>query len=150
MKLNIVFCLFLSAIGFQCEAQAGDTIKIKALLERESATWRSGDVKGHADCWQIQPYSTILVSTSDGGFIDVPPGFMLNPPAGSMGKGGYAVSSHFKISIHENSAWVSHDEISTATDSTKSYSSEIRLLEKINGQWKLVGQSIHVYEKLSR
>jgi len=28
----------------------------------------------------------------------------------------------------------------------KTYSHEIRLLEKINGNWKLVGQTIHVYK----
>jgi hypothetical protein len=42
-------------------------------------------------------------------------------------------------------AWVSHDEESTAKDGHKSYSAEIRLLEKIDGQWKLVGQSIQLH-----
>jgi hypothetical protein len=32
-----------------------------------------------------------------------------------------------------------------AMDGKKSYSYEIRILEKIDGQWKLVGQSIHLY-----
>ena len=147
MKLCIAFSLIAFASCFQCEAQVNDTVKIRELLERESATWRSGDVKAHADCWYIQPYSTILVSTIDGRFIEVPPNAIINPPAGSMGKGGYAVNNHYKISIHDMSAWVSHDEVSTGADSSKTYSTEIRLLEKINGQWKLVGESIHLHSK---
>jgi hypothetical protein len=118
---------------------------IKALLEKESATWRSGDIKEHADCWHIQPYSRILVSTADGTVLDVPPSFMINPPANSIGHGGTSINSNYKMSIHGNNAWVSHNEESTDKDGKKSYSFEIRILEKINGKWKLVAQSIHLY-----
>ena len=62
-----------------------------------------------------------------------------------VGKGGSAANSNYKFSIHANDAWVSHDEKSTAKDGTVTYSHEIRLLEKINNEWKLVGQSIHIY-----
>lgn len=120
---------------------------IKKLLERESATWRSGDVKEHADCWHIQPYSRILVSAGDGAVYDVPPASIINPPANSMGKGGYSINTNYKMSINGNSAWVSHNEESVTPDGEKTFSYEIRLLEKINGDWKLVGQSIHIYKK---
>lgn len=62
-----------------------------------------------------------------------------------MGDGGSSVNSNYKMSIHGDHAWVSHDEISTAKDGEKTYSHEIRILEKIDGQWKLVAQSIHAY-----
>ncbi len=139
--------LFISTfLSIFIQAQSPDTTAIKALLEKEAATWRSGDVKGHADCWHIQPYSRILVSTTDGNCYDVPPGQVINPAPGSMGKGGQALLSNFRFSIHDEHAWVSHDEISTAADGSKSYSHEIRILEKIKGEWKLVGQSIHLYK----
>lgn len=117
---------------------------IKQLLEKESATWRSGNVKAHADCWQIQSYSKILVSTGDGRVIDVPPSTMINPPSNAIGKGGVSINSNYKINISGHNAWVSHDEVSTANDGVKTYSYEIRILEKIKGKWKLVGQSIHI------
>lgn len=130
-----------------CHAQTiNDSTLIKQLLEKESATWRSGNTEEHAACWHIQPYSKILVSTTDGKCFDVPPSSVINPPAGMAGKGGSAVNSNYLFSITKNTAWVSHDEISTAADGTKSYSHEIRLLEKIKGEWKLVGQSIHLYK----
>jgi hypothetical protein len=122
-----------------------DTAAIKVLLEKEAATWRSGDVKAHAECWQIRPYSRILVSTTDGKCFDVPPANVVNPPGGKLGNGGFAVLSSCLFSINGSNAWVSHDEVSTAMDGKQTYSHEIRILEKINGQWKLVGQSIHLY-----
>lgn len=142
-SLLLFACIFLSVI---LHAQSHDTTAIKTLLKKEAATWRSGDVKGHADCWHIQPYSRILVSTADGQCYDVPPEQVINPASGAMGKGGYAELIGPRFSINGRSAWVSHDEISTAADGTKSYSHEIRLLEKIKGEWKLVGQSIHLYK----
>lgn len=116
---------------------------IIALLEKESATWRSGDVEAHADCWAIKPYSRILVSTQDGNSIDVPPAIMLNPPANMMGSGGTSKNSDYKMNISGDHAWVSHDEESITKEGVTSYTYEIRILEKIDGKWKLVGQSIH-------
>jgi hypothetical protein len=71
---------------------------------------------------------------------------MKNTDPATMGNGGFSVNTNYKISIQKNSAWVSHDELSTSKEGTKSYSYEIRLLEKIKGEWKLVGQSIHIYK----
>jgi hypothetical protein len=122
-----------------------DTTAIQQLLEKESATWRSGDFKAHSDCWHIQPYSRILVSTAKGETFDVPPALMKDPNA-KMGDGGSSENSNYKMSIQGDYAWVSHEEVSTAKDGIKTYSHEIRMLEKVEGTWKLVGQSIHVYE----
>jgi hypothetical protein len=121
-----------------------DSTAIQQLLEKESATWRSGDFAAHSDCWHIQPYSRILVSTTAGETFDVPPARMKDPDA-PMGDGGTSVNSNYKMSIQGDHAWVSHDEISTSRDGQKTYSHEIRILEKVKGEWKLVGQSIHQY-----
>ncbi len=121
-----------------------DSVSIIRLLEKESATWRSGDVAGHASCWVIRPYSRILISTGDGRVIDLPPQMMVTPPEGSMGKGGSSVNSDYKMDIRDNTAWVSHQEESTTKEGKKSRTFEIRMLEKMEGGWKLVGQSIHV------
>lgn len=144
---KVLFGFFFTSffVAGYCQT-ANEEEAIKQLLEKESSTWRSGDIKGHADCWHIQPYSRILVSTGDSTVFDVPPEVMVNPPSNSIGKGGTSVNTNYKIAIHGDNAWVSHNEESTSKDGRKSYSYEIRILEKINGQWKLVGQSIHVYK----
>ena len=136
--------------NFKCKryyfSQTKDEVAIKRLLEKESATWRAGDVKAHASCWVIKPYSKILISTGDSTLLDILPNTMINPPAALVGRGGTSTNTDYKMNISGNNAWVSHKEISTATDNSKTFSYEIRILEKINGSWKLVGQSIHVYK----
>lgn len=145
MIKNILFIVLLT-IAFDVSAQfAKDSALIKELLQKDAATWRANDIKAHAECWSIKPYSRILISTADGHCYDVPPMNTVNPPSGKLGNGGYAVMSNFTFSIQKKHAWVSHDEMSVAVDGSKSYSHEIRMLEKIKGEWKLVGQSIHLY-----
>jgi hypothetical protein len=134
----------LSLSLLSCNQKVDETVAIKTVLEKESATWRAGDMKGHAACWHIQPYSKILISTTEGVMIDVPPAIMITPT--TMGDGGTSANSNYQFSVHGNSAWVSHDEISTSKDGKNTYSHEIRMLEKIDGQWKIVGQSIHQYK----
>jgi hypothetical protein len=144
MKCNFSLFLIASLIFLSCQLKTDESAAIKKLLEKESATWRAGDFKGHADCWQIQSYSRILVSTTDGNTYDVDPENINNPKA-AMGNGGVSVNTNYKINITGNNAWVSHNEESTSKEGKKTFSYEIRILEKIKGQWKLVAQSIHLY-----
>ncbi len=145
MKKIITLTLYISIFNCGQAQRLTDTAAIRAVLVQEAATWRSGDAKAHAACWHIQPYSRILVSLADGTTIDVPPAAMKDTSIHKMGNGGAAVMSNYKVAVTGNSAWVSHDEVSTDKTGNKTYSYEIRLLEKINRQWKLVGQSIHLY-----
>ena len=145
MKRLQIYCL-IAFLFYGCTPDVDDNIAIKKLLEKESATWRSGDAKGHADCWNIEPGTSVLVSTADGRAFDVPVDKITNPAPGSMGKGGRAENSNYKISIEGNMAFVTHKELSYTTDNSKSYSYEMRILKKINGEWKLVAQSIHLYD----
>lgn len=146
MKCHLTFYLLIaiSLTGYSQNKEESELIK--KLLEKESATWRAQDSKGHSDCWYIQPYSRILVSTPKGETFDVPPAAMMNTKPEAMGNGGFAINTNYKMSIKGKTAWVSHDEESTAKDGKKTFSYEIRLLEKIKNKWKLVGQSIHIYK----
>lgn len=146
MKQKLTLCLLI-AISLAGYSQKTDEAEsIKKLLEKESATWRAQDSKGHTECWHIQPYSRILVSTLEGKTYDVPPAAMIDTKPEAMGNGGYAVQTNYKMSINGDTAWVSHDEESTSKEGKKTLSYEIRMLEKIKNQWKLVGQSIHIYK----
>ena len=102
----------------------------------------------YADCWKIQPYTRVVLSTADGKMIDVPPAIMRKTRRQNMvGSGGTFSVSNVKISVMGNSAWVSHDEESVSKDGKKSYTVEFKMLEKINGDWKIVGMSLHAYNK---
>ena len=137
--------LLLAVAAGGCAPPVDEPSAIQRVLEQESASWRAGDVPAHAACWHIKPYSRILVSTPDGKTFDVPPASMRTAAAG-MGQGGTSVNTHYHIQVAADRAWVSHDEVSTARDGHQTYSHEIRLLEKIGHEWKLVAQSIHVYK----
>ncbi len=144
MKRTLLLALFAISVTNSYSQKTSAEDAIKKVLEKESASWRSGDVKAHAACWFLQPYSRILVSTGDGKVFDVPVSSMINPSPNSMGKGGTSSNSNYKISVSGKNAWVSHDEESISPDGFKTYSSEFRILEKIKGEWKLVGQSIMI------
>lgn len=75
----------------------------------------------------------------------MPPAAMLQASP-NMGQGGTSVNSNYKMSIHGDNAWVSHNEESTSKSGEKTYSYEIKMLEKTDGEWKLVGESIHLYK----
>lgn len=144
---NIFLFSCLVLLTFNTYAQkSNDTISIKAVIEKETTTWRMGDIKGHAACWKIQPYTRILVSTADGASFDIPPLLMINPTPDIMGDSSVSVNTNYKISIYGNTAWTTHDQLTTAKDGIKSYSYEMRMLEKIKGQWKIVGESVHHYK----
>jgi hypothetical protein len=145
LTLLATITLFVNLYGYS-QAKS-DTAAIKEVVERESATYRNGDFKGHADCWKIQPYSRILISTADGKFLDIPPQMMVMVPANNAAVGGTSSNSNYKIGIVGNSAWASFNEESIAKDGQKSYTIEIKILEKINGDWKIVALSVHGYNK---
>lgn len=146
MKQFYLTFLIGSIILFSCNKKIDETSAIKTVIEKETITWRLGDIKGHSECWQIQPYTRILVSTADGLTLDIPPNIMINPTPDIMGDKSVSVNTNYKISVNGNSAWSSHDQETAAKDGTKSYSYEMRMLEKINGQWKIVGESVHHYK----
>lgn len=138
--------LFVFAAGFATHGfcQMNDSTAIVRLLEKESATWRSGDTSAHAACWQIEPYTSIIVMTPDGKTFAVPVDKIVHPAPGTMGHGGISKNSNYSMSIHGTTALVTHNETSTSANGAVNHTYEVRMLEKINGQWKLTGQIIQV------
>ncbi len=145
MKWTLTFCLLLT-YAFSYSQSVADSIAIVKLLEKASVSFRSGDAKAYADCWKIEPYSVIFISTADGKAITIPAG-ALGKPSSSMGQGGFATATNYRMSIHNDNGWVSFDEVSNAKDGTKTYSYEMWMVEKINSEWKLVAASMHFYKQ---
>lgn len=145
MKKYYVVLLFSVLVTNIFGQAVSDSIAILQTLEKESRTWRTGDVKSHAECWQIRPYNRIWVTPENGKLIDVPPSMIINPSPGVSGTGGLAVLSDIKMNIFNGNAWVSHNEVSIGTDGKESHSHELRFLEKVGSDWKLIGQSMYLY-----
>ena len=142
------FWLLLSVFSVATlQAQiASDTLEILDLLEKESRTWRSGDIAEHASCWQERSYNKVWINRGGGELLDIPAEVIIHPSKEMTGQGGQAYLSNFQFNIYGDQAWVNHDEVSVRVDGKETYSHEIRLLEKVNGKWKLVGQSLYPYQ----
>lgn len=145
MKWTLTFYLLLINL-FSYSQSVDDSVSITKLLEKAATTFRSGNAKAYADCWKIQPYSIILISTADGKAMSIPAKAMVQSSS-YMGQGGFATAANYKMSLHNDNGWTSFDEVSTAKDGTKTYSYEMWMVEKINGDWKLVAASMHFYKQ---
>lgn len=141
--LVIFHILILGKVYGQTTTQ--DSLAIIKLLEKEGATWRMGDAKGHSECWAVKPNGRVLISTTEGKSLDFSSDRIANAPASMMTGGGFSIHSNYKMSIGNTSAWVIHDEVSIGKDGKETLSHEVRMLEKMKGQWKLIGQSNHQY-----
>ncbi len=124
---------------------ANDSLAIIQLLEKESLSWRMGDMETHAECWQERPYNRIWVTQGNGNTLDIPASVFTNPSSEISGNGGLAVLSNIKMNIFNGNAWVNHDEVSIGVDGKPSYSHEMRFLEKVGSEWKFIGQSMYNY-----
>lgn len=146
MKKSLAF-LFGFAFTISAFAQVSkDSLAILQLLEKESRTWRSGDLQGHSDSWLERPYNKVWVHRGEGNTLDIPASFILNPSKENFGKGGLAFLSNIKMNIYKDQAWVSHDEVSVDPEGIESYTHEMRFLEKESDQWKMIGQSLYPYQ----
>lgn len=143
MKRIWIF-LFTAALAMKGFSQTNDSTAIVQLLEKESSTWRSGDSAAHATCWKIESYSTVIIVTAEGKTFSIPANKVANAPKENMGNGGTSKNSNYRMSIKGNTALVTHDETSTSVTGTTNHTFEVRMLEKINGEWKLTGQIIQV------
>lgn len=140
--LFIICYLFIVKVVAQNTEQAA----IKAVIEKETETWRIKDVKAHAECWAIKPYGRIIVSTEDGTAYDLSPTEMVSVKAEMMGFEGSSVNTNYRFFIKGHNSWISYDQVKIAPDGQKSYSYEMRMLEKIRAKWKIVGMSVHHYK----
>jgi hypothetical protein len=145
MKKLFLILLFSGFLINTYSQVLSDSIAIVQLLEKEAASWRTGDIKTHSECWQVRPYNRIWVTLANGTSINIPPQMIINPSPESAGKGGLAFLSNYKMNIYKDNAWVSHEEVSVGVDGKESHSRELRMLEKAGSQWKLVGQSMYIY-----
>jgi TolB protein len=151
MKKSILFLALSIVFGVHAQT-AADSIAIIQLLEKESRTWRSGDVAAHAECWQERPYNKVWFNRGDGQTLSFDASLLINPSPETTGQGGQAIFSNIKMNIFGERAWVNHDEVSVNVNGKETHTHELRFLEKVNGDWKLVGQSMYPYkqsEKLS-
>jgi hypothetical protein len=145
MKNLLLITLFISCVT-ALTAQSADESAIQKVCEAETRAWLEKDAATFNNCWQIRPYSRIIVTTEDGQTFSIGADQLKAATTENMaGDGGTFANSNYQIHVDGNSAWTTYDEVKTdAAGAHPSY--EMRLLEKVNGVWKIVGMSVHHYK----
>ena len=144
-KLIMALTSFTIAI-FTAQAQTADETAIKTVIETETQAWHEGNTQKQISCWNIQPYSKSLISLENGQLIHITEADAKNAPPQTQGDGGLSSHNNYQIKVNGNMAFVNFDEVTTAKEGAKRYSREMRVLEKINGAWKIVAVSAHFYK----
>lgn len=145
-KIILSALLFLSALLNAMHAQSADETAIKKVCEAETRTWLDGDKAGHAACWHVQPSSLVMVSLPDGTFITASGSDISATEDQGMGGGGSFTNSNYVIRISGNTAWATFDQTGADTKGNRMTAKELRILEKVNGEWKIVVMDAHLYQ----
>lgn len=140
---QIIFLLVLSGSSVFGFSQTGDEAAIKSVIEKETQAFSKMDAEGMISCWANTAYAMSLVYYGSGIWrqtnekMDLPARYrtlmkMAKPDGSSFSNAGYV------IHIGGNLAFVYYDQITTAVDGSKAFAHEVRNLEKIDGEWKLI------------
>jgi hypothetical protein len=145
MKKLIILLIIHLTSNFFLKAQSKDEIAIKEVIMKETKSWIAGDAEAHASCWLIKSYSRIWASLPNGNHLVVDPEIYRNAKK-YMGGGGKFETFDYKIVINKKSAWVTFSQIKTNENGEKNYSHDMRMMEKVGKNWKIVGECVFHYD----
>lgn len=146
-------CLLLS-VPFSVSAQkkSADAEAIRAVIERETKAFFEIDYKTWADSWAHTPYAFwSFADTTDvnsfSGWSQIEKGFAeyfrtSKPSTAKIDREWLGL----EVKIYGNGAYVRFNQFVDA-GTTNPGRAEVRVLEKINGQWKIVCVSVIALEK---
>lgn len=149
----VCVCVLLS-LPFSISAQKknSEVDAIKSLIERETKAFFEIDYKTWADSWAHTPYAfwsfadTTDVNSFSGwdqidkGFADY---FRTSKPSTAKIEREWL---GLEVKIYGNGAYVRFNQ-HVLDDSQRPAQAEVRVLEKINGKWKIVCVSVIALEK---
>ncbi|MBL7843360.1 MAG: hypothetical protein KF846_03440 [Cyclobacteriaceae bacterium] len=162
MKLAIhtlIFLLTLSCIGLfaqnkknkpQTAPSGNDETSIKAIIEKETKAFFEIDQKTWASLWVHEPYAFwSFADTTDvnsfSGWEDINKGFN-NYFKTSKPSTANIKRDWLHIKVQGNMAYIRFTQQVT-DDSNRPPQAEVRVMEKVNGEWKIVCVSVIAIQK---
>ncbi len=149
--MNYIFTFTCFAIFFplQSIAQCSDEKAIQQLLENETKDFLvipiSELVLKH---WKLDGQTRMVVTEADGGYIDNGMDELLAIKGLVFLSDMEIIKTDHFVHINGNSAFASHEQIFVDKKTkAKIFSHEIRVLEKIDGVWKIHISNVHQYNK---
>jgi hypothetical protein len=109
------------------------------MLEADTKAFLAGDVAGLKSTWAFTPYTRGMAVSSNGqkaygGSGDE----MLKWVEGIQPTEATFVNSNYNIQINGNMAWATFDQKVTQPGKSTAAAHEVRCMEKINGNWRIV------------
>jgi hypothetical protein len=148
MKNNTLIILFFTMIlTISCKEKVDyekEKTAIIQVLEAETEAFFDKDIDRLAS-YHIQDESNIRLTATKSGYTydvgwDKIESFFLDYFENVMGPGEYyEVKKNYKIKIYDESAWAAYDNFYyNSDDELLSTSIHTQILEKVNGEWKIV------------
>jgi hypothetical protein len=109
------------------------------MMEADTKAFLAGDVAGLKNTWAFTPYTRGMAVSADGQKAYGGSGDEMSKWVESV-KPTTATfaNSNYNIRINGNMAWATYDQKITQQDKSSVVSHEVRCLEKINGNWRIV------------
>jgi hypothetical protein len=148
MKKNVIILLaFTILFAISCQEKVDykkEKAAIIAVIEGETEAFFDRDIDRLAS-FHIQDDSNIRLTATKSGYTydvgwDKIESFFLDYFENVMGPGEhYEVKENYRIKIYDKSAWVAYDNYYyNSDDELLSTSIHTQILEKVDGDWKLV------------
>ena len=146
----IIFLFVFGLFSVATAQKKNDTEAIKALIEKETKAFFEIDYKTWADSWAKTPYSFwSFADTTDvnsfSGWENIEKGFGEHFRTARPSKANIERKWH-DIKIFGNGAYARFTQ-HVKDNSSRAPQAEVRVLEKINGQWKIVCVNVIAIEK---
>jgi hypothetical protein len=142
---TLLFATTLVLTTLQLHAQNKDEQAIMNLCVNQHKAWTNRDVPALLAMNAPVPYSSRYWATKDGwigainGSEQITEGYKEAIRQSPQAMGGTSVESNWQFKpLGENYFWATYDQVATDKSGKVYESKEARLLEKIDGQWKMV------------
>jgi ketosteroid isomerase-like protein len=120
-----------------------DEATIKKVLDEQVAAVYAGDATAIQKFYKDDPKAFHIVSGTAGEFFLRDNESIKSNQKLAKPRNGTPVRSNFNIKIVGNMATAHYDQVNTFNDGKVSTEHNLHILEQVNGEWKIVGASIH-------
>ena len=146
-KFTFTFIVFLTMLTYSCKEEVDlekERSAIISIIEAETKAFFDSDINWLAS-FHVQDGSNIRLTATKSGYTydvgwDKIESFFLDYFENVMEPGDYyEVKKNYKIKIYDRSAWAAYDTFYyNSEDELLSTSIHTQILEKVNGDWKIV------------
>lgn len=149
MRFTVVSVLFTLFITPKIQSQSAEEAAIKSIIEAETQAFVNKSFAEVAQLYWILDEKTLLnVTATDGTDVQVVADDIRSQTDAPPANHALVEKTNFRFIINGDMAAATNEQVVTIRESGyKLYSSEVRFMEKVDGQWRIHRSSVHHYEK---